>query len=323
MKKVVALAIAGIVFSTSSLALAAEPESESGIKLSGDVTVKYEKDTKDGEANASGTMSSLRLTGEAALGSGWSVFARLGAQYATNPALADYNTDGSVYGDKKTVMTLDQFGVTKQAGDLAFKLGRQDLTIGATSLLYSRSESNIGKRAFVDGVTVNGAAAGLDINAAFVQEDNAGDEDNRIYAIRTGFHPNKQLQWGMTLGRYQDRVNGNTNHWALDSSYQQGKHTWTAEYTQSNRSEDNRAYALTWNYGFDDKTSMYITAFKVETNGDMGKQSDFDNNNKGFYYGVKHQLNKDNSLELVYKDQKEVDSGLKNTKLEATFTHSI
>ena len=62
MKKVVALAIAGIVFSTSSLALAAEPESESGVKLSGDVTVKYEKDTKDGETNASGTMSSLRLT---------------------------------------------------------------------------------------------------------------------------------------------------------------------------------------------------------------------------------------------------------------------
>ena len=42
MKKVVALAIAGIVFSTSSLALAAEPESESGVKLSGDVTVKSE-----------------------------------------------------------------------------------------------------------------------------------------------------------------------------------------------------------------------------------------------------------------------------------------
>ena len=58
MRKAVLVAITGFVFSTSSLALAAE--ADQGVKLSGDVTVKYEKDTKDGEANASGTMSSLR-----------------------------------------------------------------------------------------------------------------------------------------------------------------------------------------------------------------------------------------------------------------------
>lgn len=71
-----------------------------------------------------------------------------------------------------------------------------------------------------------------------------------------------------------------------------------------NRSNDNRAYAVTWEYGFDDKTAVYLTGFRVETNGDMGQQSDFDNNNRGLYYGIKHQLSKNNSLELVYKDQK-------------------
>ena len=52
MRKAVLVAVTGFVVSTSSLALAAE--ADSGVKLSGDVTVKYEKDTKDGEANASG-----------------------------------------------------------------------------------------------------------------------------------------------------------------------------------------------------------------------------------------------------------------------------
>lgn len=318
MKKWAAMVAAGTVLATSSLALAAEP-----VKFSGDVTVKYEKDTAEGAQDISGTMSSVRLKGEVDLGQGWSLYARFGAQHATQPGLADYNTDTAAYGDKKSVMALDQFGVSRQAGDMTLKIGRQDLTIGSTALLYSRSESNIGKRTFVDGVTASGTMGGLDVNAAFVQEDNAGDQDHRIYAIRTGFQKEKPFQWGMTLGRYQDSAEGSTNHWALDGTYRAGKHTWTAEYTQSNRSSENRAYAATWEYGFDDKTSVYLTGFRVEANGDMGKQSDFDNNNRGLYYGIKHQLSKNNSLELVYKDQKALDSGQKNTKLEATFTQSF
>ncbi len=318
MKQWIAMLAAGTVLTTSSMALAAEP-----VKFSGDVTVKYEKDTAEGAEDVSGTMSTVRLKGEVDLGTGWSLYARFGAQYATQPGLADYNTDSAVYGDKKSVMAIDQFGFTRQAGDMALKIGRQDVTIGTTALLYSRSESNIGKRAFVDGITAVGTMKGLDISAVVVQEDNAGDQDNRIYAIRTGFQREKPFQWGMTLGRYQDSAEGSTNHWALDGTYTAGKHKWTAEYTQSNRSSENHAYAATWEYGFDDKTSVYLTGFRVEANGDMGKQSDFDNNNRGLYYGVKHQLSKNNSLELVYKDQKALDSGQNNTKLEATFTQSF
>jgi hypothetical protein len=318
MKQWIAVLAAGTVLTTSSMALAAEP-----VKFSGDVTVKYEKDTAEGAQDISGTMSSVRLKGEVDLGQGWSLYARFGAQHATQPGLADYNTDTAAYGDKKSVMALDQFGVSRQAGDMTLKIGRQDLTIGSTALLYSRSESNIGKRTFVDGVTASGTMGGLDVNAAFVQEDNAGDQDHRIYAIRTGFQKEKPFQWGMTLGRYQDSAEGSTNHWALDGAYTAGKHKWIAEYTQSNRSSENRAYAVTWEYGFDEKNSVYLSGFRVEANGDMGKQSDFDNNNKGFYYGLKHQFSKENSFELVYKDQIDLASGQKNTKLEATFTHSI
>jgi len=61
----------------------------------------------------------------------------------------------------------------------------------------------------------------------------------------------------------------------------------------------------------------------------MGQQSDFDNNNRGFYYGITHQLTKNDSVEVVYKDQKtlrdaeDAPSGSHNTKIEATLTHAF
>src|SRR5574344_70975 len=65
MKQWIAMLAAGTVLTTSSMALAAEP-----VKFSGDVTVKYEKDTAEGADDVAGTMSSVRLKGEADMGKG-------------------------------------------------------------------------------------------------------------------------------------------------------------------------------------------------------------------------------------------------------------
>lgn len=317
MKKLIIVTLMSMIISTASMAFASEP-----VKLSGDVSVKFERDTASGDAAAAGTMYTLKLKGETKLGDGWSLYARLGAQYATQPTLADYN--GDFYGpDKKSVAALDQFGITKKTDNIVYKLGRQDLTIGTTALLYSRPDSNVGKKNFVDGLTASGTVGAVDLSAAIVQEDNPGTQDNKIYAIRTGFNPNKSLNWGLTMGRYQDSVNGSTNHWAVDGTYKFDKSTLIGEYMKSSSSADNKAYAATLNYGFDDKTALYITGFRVGANSDMGQQSDFDNGNKGIYYGITYKLGEADNMEVVYKDQKFISDGQKNTKLEATFTHSF
>lgn len=319
MKKIIAILLVGISLSTTSLASAAEP-----IKLSGDISLKYERDSAGVDPAASGTMYTLKLKAETDLGAGWSFYARLGAQYATQPSLSDYNFDSAVYGpNRKSVAALDQFGFTHKTDGVVYKLGRQDLTIGTTALLYSRPYTNVGKHFFVDGLTATGTVGVVDLSAVIVQEDNPGSQDNKIYAVRTGFNPIKSINWGLTLGRYQDSSNGNTNHWAVDGTYKFDKSSLTGEYTKSSSSTDNKAYAATWNYGFDDKTTVYITGFRVETNGDMGKQSDFDNDNKGVYYGVTYKLSDADNMEVVYKDQKIISTGQKNTKFEATFTHSF
>ncbi len=314
-QRITVLLLAGLTAATP--AYAAEP-----VTVSGDVSVKYEHDKADGEPSVSGGLYTLRLKGEADLGAGWGLYARLGAQYATKPLQADYNLDA--YGEsEKSVAALDQFGLTYKNEHSEYKLGRQELGVGTTALLYSRADSNIGKHAFVDGLTASGKVGATDLTAAIAREDNDGSQDNKVYAIRGGFRPNDSFNWGVTLGRYDDNANGDSNHWAVDGTYKQGKHSWTAEFAKSNRGSENRAYAASWNYGFNDKTTAYVTAFQVETNADMGQQSDFDNGNRGVHYGLTHQLGKADSLEVTYKDQKVISNGQNNASFEAVWTHSF
>lgn len=318
MKKTVAVMLAGMIMATAPVALA-EP-----VKFSGDVSVKYQRDTADGDPTTSGSVYTLKLLGEADLGSGWSLYARLGAQSVTNPLLADFNIDPAVYGeDKKSVAAIDQFGLSYKTDKLTYKLGRQDVGVGTTTLLYHRPDSNIGKKAFVDGLTVAGTVGVVDIAALAAREDNAaGSYNNNIYAIRAGFNPAESFNWGVTLGRFRGETES-TNHWAVDGTYKFGKSSLTGEYTRASSSTDNKAYAVVLNYDFDDKTSASITGFRVEEFGSMGGQSEFDANNRGIHYAVTRKLGENTGLELVFKDQKTINGGQKNTSFEATVSYSF
>ncbi|WP_346356111.1 hypothetical protein [Azotosporobacter soli] len=315
MKKSIALTLLGLTFSAFPIAQAAP------LTLNGDVSVSYEKDTA-ADAASSGSRYTLRLKGESELGSGWSLYGRVTAQYANNPSFGDYNL-AAYGGEQKSVFSFDQFGLIHKNEQFVYKIGRQDAAVGKTALLYSRADSNIGKRTFVDGLSLSGTTGKTEIAALLAQEDNVGADDNRVYALRGGYNATDKLNFGLTLARYQDKVNESTNHWAVDGSYTFGKSSLTAEYTKSSSASENKAFALVFNYNFDDKTTLSLTKFRVESNGDMGKQSDFDNNNSGIYYGVAHKLNKAETLELVYKDQKSLNDGQKNSKFEATLTHSF
>ncbi len=319
-KKVVAMLLAGATLTMTTAAFAE-------IKLSGDVSVKYEKDTFDGQDDTSANISTLRIFSEADLGSNWSFYTRVGGQRISETGFGDFNADGNTYSeDRRAVLALDQFGFTHAGKDFTYKIGRQDVAVGTTALLYSRADSNIGKHNFVDGVTANGKSGIVDLALVAAQEDNASDQkDNRIYALRAGYSPSERLNYGVTLGRYQDRNDGgeSTNHWAVDSTYTLGKSSLTAEYTKSNSDSENKAYAATLGYDFDGKNAVSFTYFRVEENGDMGKGTDFENAQKGIHYGVTHQFDATTGMELVFKDRKALSNNAKNTAFEATVTYSF
>ncbi len=315
MKKSIALLLAGLSF---ALAPAAYAEA---VELTGDVSIKYERDKADGEPDQSGMIYSLKLMGEADLGSGWSLYARLGAQGLSRPWLEDFNRD--YYGtDDKTVIALDQFGVIFKDKNLTYKLGRQDTTVGTMALLYCRDDAKIGQKAFVDGLSVTGTVGNTEVSAILAREDNlAGQPENKLYAVRAGFNPEENFNWGLTLGHYHS--DDSTNHWAVDGTYKLAKHTLTGQYAQSSSDVADKAYVVNWNYDANAETAFFLSNFRVEAKGDMGGQSDFDNGNRGWYYGLTHKFRADTDLEIVYKDQREISSGTKNTKWEATLTYSF
>jgi hypothetical protein len=306
----------------SSLILLAAPATAAPLAISGNATIKYEADSAANTPTEAGTMYTITLRGEQKLSPNFSVFARLGAQYATNPVLADFNQTAYVE-NIKAVVSIDQYGFIFKPGNWTVTLGRQEAIVGVTALLYERHAENIGANAFVEGLAVRGKIGAVDISALAARENNLWLANNSLYALRSGLDLSKNLAAGLTLASYKYYGGNASNHWALDVTATCGKNTVTAEYTQSNLRSDNSAYALTWNYDFTEKTALYITKFRVGANGDMGGQGEFDNNNRGFYYGLTHAFNDRLSLEIVYKDQFLMSDRSRNSKWEVFLRNSF
>lgn len=311
-KNLFAAALTGAVLLLNQNASYATP-----IDVSGDVSTKYFTSKAEGEDRNSTLVNTLKLHLEAPLTDSASFYTRIGGQSLGKNLddLKDFNTEA--YENKRSVIAFDQFGFNLHVSDFDFKLGRQDVTIGQTALLYSRSDSNVGKHNFVDGLSFSGKTGVVDMSGIIAKEDNV-DEDNKLQAVRFGQTINDAFTYGATLAQYQPHDGGNTKHWALDAAYTTGPHTIFAEYTKSNAAESNSAYAFGWDYAFNERTNFTVTRFKVNENGDMGGQSDFDNGNKGTHYALAHQLDETVALEIVYKDQKELSTSTKNTSLEAS-----
>ena len=293
------------------------------VSLTGEATIRYEVDRADGERAVSGTATTVKLAAEASLSPGLLWYARLAAQHSAQPALADFNTVAYAAGTK-SVAALDQFGLIRKAGAFTYKLGRQDLSIGTEALLYKRNNENVGRHAFVDGLTVDGKAGSVDLTLTAVREDNeAGRENGTLYALRAGWQTKDKTGWGLTWGRYQNSSTGSTYHWAVDGKYVFGKHSLSAQYTLSDAASDNKGYAVNWTYDSDGKTVLYLTAFHQESFAAMGGQSEFDGGYKELCYGLTHQLGKHAGLEIVYKDQRQLRDGAKSRKFEAVVTYSF
>lgn len=314
MKKVITGMIMGSYLLTASAGLAAP------VTMSGEASIKYAHE-KQGDASESGMVYTLKVMAETELSNHLSAYSRLGIQRAGVAQLGDFNTDA--YPDKNSVVSLDQYGLILKKNDFVYKLGRQDATVGTTALLYSRPDSNIGKKNFVDGLSASGTVGVADITALFARENNVADDNNRVYAIRAGYSPRESLNVGLTLGRFHNSSADSTNHWAVDSTYKAGRNSWTAEYTRSSANDSNQAYAASWNYDLDDRTAFTVTGFRVEANGDMGGQSDFANNNKGIHYGLSRTLKDNIAIELVYKNEKNISDGLKNKVFETTVSYTF
>lgn len=315
MKKTFAVLVAAFLLSTGSPAFA-EP-----LKISGTATVKFEADTTDRKTE-SGTMTTFTIRGEQTIAKNLYFYARLAAQYASNPNFADY--DMGIHGiDTKFVAQFDQFGLLFKPGDFSFILGRQEAVLGKTALLYKRSSENVGAGVFVDGLSFTGKAGKFEMSGLVAREGNIAFANNDLYALRAGYNFSESTNAGATWGKYRVFGGEVTNHWMIDASTKWGKLAVTGEYAKSSASNDNQAFAVGLNYAFDEKTALNITNFRMEPLAAMGAQSEFDSDNRGFYYGLTHALSDKWVVEVTFKDQTTLSDNNKNSKFEVWLKHEF
>lgn len=101
--------------------------------------------------------------------------------------------------------------------------------------------------------------------AAALQEDNAGSNDNKIYALRAGFIPAKNVTLRATFAKYDYADStGDVNFGAIDGSYTKGKASFYADYAKSDAAAKNTAYSVGVAYNFDGVNSVSLYNYKVE-----------------------------------------------------------
>lgn len=309
-KRLLAAAIAAMVSLSTGIAMA------NPVQLDGSASYQFRQDKVDGYKD-NGSKYTVILNAKTNIEQNLDVYARLGAQGSTVADFADYKTGGNFAAD------VDQFGLAYNNAGFAYKLGRQDATVGATALLYN-DNFMVGKNAFVDGLTVSGKSGVTDLKAIAVQEDNVGANDNKLYALSASYSPAQNWIVGATLAKYDNKATDvTTNHYALNAAYTTGKATIFGEYAKSDASDQNKAYDMGVSYNLDSNNTIGVGYVKVEANGDIGGHTDFDNNEKGIHYSFNHRVNDNSSVGVTYKANKELGTNIDKSSLRATVNYNF
>jgi len=315
-KKLLAATVAAVITLTTGVAMA------NPVELDGSTSLRYRSDNTNGNKNNT-SIFRFTLNAKTEIATNLSVYARFSAEGLSNgriPAARDYS------GTNNSRADLDNYGLLYSNAGFTYKIGQQSPVIGGLGLLYDASgylgDKDMG---VVRGVNIKGKSGVTSLDFLAAQENNAGDDDGKIYAIRASYNPSKALTLGATLAQYKKQiaVGNNGNFWATDVSYAAGKATYSAEYAKSNFSTDNQAYALGVSYAADAKNTLWVYNYKVEQHADINAMTTFDSGDKGFYYGVDHKFNKDTALHLFYRDKSNIKSGSNNTSFRATVSYNF
>lgn len=295
-KRLLATAVATMLVLSTGIAMASP---EDGVKLDGSVSLQYRHDT--GIHEGTSYIGKFLLNANVNLDSHFDFYTRFAAENLSKADSSGKDFIGLNYdGDKQNYAGIDLFGLKYQNAGFHYVIGRQTGNIGATGTLYN-TESYMGKDVFMDGVSVAGKSGVTDLKAV-IAEDKYNRDSNKIYALSGSYNPSANVTLGATLAKYDVDNQNDKNYWAVNAGYNLGKASFVGEYAKSDSDSDNKAYNVTANYAFDAKNSVYVTAHRTEVNADIDYMTNFDNNQKGFYYGYDYKLDKDSTISVFYKD---------------------
>ena len=117
--------------------------------------------------------------------------------------------------------------------------------MGTTALLYSVSRLKYRQaRLLLTGFRFSGTAGAVEVSALAAREDNPASElKNKVYAIRAGYSPSDNVNYGLTVGTLRQRRKAQTTGpWTVHTNT--ARAVLRAEYTKSSSNANNDAYAI-------------------------------------------------------------------------------
>jgi hypothetical protein len=246
-----------------------------------------------------------------------SVYARFAAQTLSGDHIgADFSKDSS------SIATIDQYGFIYKNADWSYKIGRQGVAITPAASLIS-SGAYIGEDVdFLNGVVATGKSGVTSLQFVAGNVDHfTGSNSDSVYSIHGSYSPAANWTVGGTLARFNQKNVSDRNFWGVDAAYTTGKASFLVDFLKSNASADDTARVFGVDYAFDDKNTLSVYNHKTEAAADI--LTDWDQDQKGFYYIYNHNFDKTTSFTLLYKDNEYLNSNEKYDSLRATVAYKF
>jgi hypothetical protein len=250
---------------------------------------------------------------KAPLNKGLTAFARIGAQATGDPRIASFEVAHRLAGraiPKKTA-EFDQFGVIATTGTVTAKVGRQDLSIGSTGLLYNTT-INVGDTS-VDALKLSSDNGKFTWEAVLAKEREDLAKDNVLNILSLYYKMSKQLTVGVIGATQEVHSSGMTNHYqAANFKYRATpKLMIHGEFITSDDrsnfhplmprlSEDPTGKSLVADYSFNKRTSVMLCWWDMKYGADISNRSIATIASEGWSAFLKRWLDKTSLLELNY-----------------------
>lgn len=301
MNKKMLSAVIAAMFTMSAGAALANP-----VEITGKVVIENRQvETATAAGTGNGLKEIFILNAKTSVMKNLDVYARIGAEHISNPFAGSDFTGSDYKYDRTSTANIDQYGFVYKNAGTSYKVGRQDVFLG-TGILYDDT-GNIGKKGFVDGISIDTKIGDASVNILAAQVDQVAKDDDKMYAVYANIPVTKDLKAGLALAKYDYANSGSTKHWAVDAAYTINKLVVSGDYAKSDANSNNKAYSATASYKIDDKNSFYVTNFKVESAAAMQDWTTWWQGQKGYWYSYSHKLTNDTKLSLNYQDSKNID----------------
>jgi len=281
MNKTLSMAVAAcLLFPIASIASAATTDS-SDLQLDGSIHTEYRADrnshniygTTDSTAN--GLKSTFFLNANKNLNNNLGIYARVASRYAAHDLGANYAGDFAHATTKDSSTGIDQFGLNYKNAGWSYKLGSQNLSLGATGLLYDDTRFS-GRNMFTTALTATGKIGTIELKTAIAKTNyDSGYDNDKLYYIHGGYNNHKstygfgyaRADYGSTTAAsHLYTTDGNAlNYYTADFSYKLTDTLhFSSEFIQSSAKEENHGINLVLFHIFNKNTNGGIAYFKVE-----------------------------------------------------------